>query len=261
LKGSDESDRGVRAITVLRQIACAEKPLTANEIAERTALPKATVYRLCDQLLAAGQIRRQIGGRGFISGPELVELAHEVIAGQSAYIARRAILERVARLTGETCNLVVPGRNAMVYWDRVETKWPLRLQFPIGAQVPFHATATGKMYLALLAPATRDRLLDELELEGFTERTITNHDALDRQLNEIARRGYSLDNEEFIPGVAAVAVPVLTATGACFAALAVQAPTSRMPLTKARTHVGLLQDAAHRLSRGIPESARAKHPA
>ena len=43
---------------MLREIAQSDMPITANEIAERTSLPKATVYRLCEQLLAAGLIKR-----------------------------------------------------------------------------------------------------------------------------------------------------------------------------------------------------------
>jgi len=259
VKLSDESDRSVRVITLLREVAAAEHPLTANEISERTELPKATVYRLCDQLLAAGLIRRQIGGRGFISGPQLIDLAQEVIAGKATYLARHAVLQRVARETGETCNLVVPDRTAMVYWDRVETEWPLRLQLPIGTRVPFHATASGKMYLAMMSAATRARLLHEIDLAAYTERTVTARSDLDHHLNDIAAQRYSLDDEEFITGMTAVAVPVFSASGGCVASLAVHAPKSRMTVEHARAHVPLLIDAASRLSEGIPEHPRAKH--
>ena len=155
MKSGDESDRAVRVISLLHVIASAEHPLTANELSERAELPKATVYRLCDQLLSASLIRRQIGGRGFVPGPRLIDLAEDVLSSRSVYAARHAVLERVARRTGETCNLVIPEGTGMVYWDRVETEWPLRLQLPIGSRVPFHATASGKMYLAMMAPATR----------------------------------------------------------------------------------------------------------
>ena len=250
---NEDPDRSVRVIVLLREVARADVPITANEMSERTGLPKATVYRLCEQLLAADLIRRQIGGRGFVPGQGLVDLSQTVLSGRSVYVARHAVIERVAREIGETCNLVVPERLGMVYWDRVETEWPLRLQLPVGTKVPFHATSSGKLYLASLGEQQCQRLLQEIELEAFTENTITSPEELIEHLIEIGERGYSIDDEEFIAGMTAVAVPVVDQGGRYVASLAVHAPTSRMAVSKAIGYVDVLQDAAGRIGRGIPE--------
>ncbi|MGI9476073.1 MAG: IclR family transcriptional regulator [Hyphomicrobiaceae bacterium] len=250
---SEDPDRSVRVIVLLREVSRAEVPITANEMSERTGLPKATVYRLCEQLLAADLIRRQIGGRGFVPGQGLIDLSQTVLSGRAVYVARHAVLERVAREIGETCNLVVPERTGMVYWDRVETEWPLRLQLPVGSRVPFHATSSGKLYLASLGEQQCQRLLQEIELKAYTENTITAPDELRRHLVKTAERGYSLDDEEFIAGMTAVAVAILDKAGRYVASLAVHAPTSRLSIAQACEHVELLQDAARRIGQGIPE--------
>lgn len=253
MNSNEDPDRSVRVIVLLREVARADVPITANEMSERTGLPKATVYRLCEQLLAADLIRRQIGGRGFVPGQGLVDLSQTVLAGRSVYVARHAVIERVAREIGETCNLVVPERTGMVYWDRVETEWPLRLQLPVGSRVPFHATSSGKLYLASLGDQQCQRLLQEIELEAFTDNTITSPDELTEHLTEIAELGYSLDNEEFIAGMTAVAVPIVDQNGRYVASLAVHAPVSRMTVSQACGYVGVLQDASLRIGQGIPE--------
>ena len=74
--------------------------------------------------------------------------------------------------------------------------------------MPVHATASGKMYLASLDPGQRARLLRELDLSVFTERTMTSPEDLDVHLSRVSEQGYSLDDEEFILGMIAVAVPV-----------------------------------------------------
>ena len=250
---TDDTDRSVRVIVLLQEVAQADTPVTANEIAERTGLPKATVYRLCEQLLGADLIRRQIGGRGFVPGQSLVDLSQAVLSGRAVYAARNATIARVAREIGETCNLVVPHGTGMVYWDRVETEWPLRLQLPIGSRVPQHATASGKLYLASLSETHLERLLQEAELEAFTENTLNTLSKLRPHLKQIAEQGFSLDDEEFIAGMTAVAVPVLDGRGRYAASLAVHAPKSRMPIKDARSHVDLLRDAATRIGNGIPE--------
>lgn len=253
VKASEEADRSVRVIVLLKEVAQADMPITANEISERTGLPKATVYRLCEQLLAADLIRRQIGGRGYIPGQRLVDLSQSVMSGRAVYVARHATIERVAREIGETCNLVVPQGTGMVYWDRVETEWPLRLQLPVGSRVPFHATSSGKLYLASLGKTQCTRLLDEIELQSYTSNTITAPEKLRDHLDEISAQGFSLDNEEFIEGMTAVGVPIVDDTGRYVASLAVHAPSTRMPLDVARGFVAQLRDAASRIGAGIPE--------
>ena len=145
----------------------------------------------------------------------------------------------------------------MVYWDRVETEWPLRLQLPIGTRVPFHATASGKMYLACLPESQCAQLLEEIELQAYTDNTLTSAAALLEEIRIIREQQYSLDDEEFIVEMTAVAVPVLDQTGRYVASLAVHAPKSRMSIDKARNHVTLLHSAARRIGDGVPERLRA----
>jgi len=253
---TEEFDRSNRLVVLLQEVAQAHSPITANEISERTGLPKATVYRMCDQLSSAGLIRRQLGGRGYVPGTALVDLAQTILSGRLVYATRHAILTKVAREIGETCNLVAPDGSAMVYWDRVETEWPLRLQLPIGSKVPLHATASGKMYLASLPASQRKQICSEIELSAYTPNTLTSGPELIEHLAEIHERGYSLDNEEFIVGMTAVAVPVLDKTGRYVASLAVHAPSSRMTIEAAKSYVDQLLSSAAEIGQGIPESKR-----
>ena len=248
-----DANKPYRINVVLTEIANSPNPLTPNEIAERTSLPKATAYRLCDQLREADLIRRQIGGRGFLPGPALYDLSLAVLSGRAVYAARHAVMQGVAGKIGETCNLSIPESTGMVYWDRVESHWPLRMQLPIGTHVPFHATAAGKMYLAGLNVQQRKRFVAELDLHQCTDHTLTSPDDLLTDIAAAKRRGYSIDNEEFLLGMVAVAVPVNDRNGRMVAALAVHAPKIRMSVRAARQHVPILVAAAERISEGVPE--------
>ena len=68
------------------------------------------------------------------------------------HMARRQILLNIANKVKETVNFVVPEASGMNYIDRVETDWAFRIQLPIGTNVPFHCTASGKCFLASLSP-------------------------------------------------------------------------------------------------------------
>jgi DNA-binding IclR family transcriptional regulator len=135
----------------------------------------------------------------------------------------------------------------VVYVDRVETAWPLRMTLTSGSHVPLHCTASGKLLLALLPKASRERLTPQLALNRYTESTITDPKRLAAELARIRANRYATDNEEFHAGLVCVAVPVTGKKRAC-AALAVHAPVSRMPLERALSYLPVLRRAAAAMS-------------
>ena len=180
------------------------------------------------------------------------DLARAVLASSPEQLLRHAVLENVSTEIGETCNLAVPAEGGMVYFDRVETKWPLRHQFlPVGSRVPLHCTASGKLFLSSQAPAARVEMVAGLELEPMTPNTLTSAAALLDALEEIAETGVGTDDEEFIDGMVALAVPILDSKGRLCATLAFHAPTIRMTLDEARVHLPTLEEGAKKLSAAL----------
>jgi len=194
-----------------------------------------------------------------VAGPRLLALAQSLSGGASRAAARHAILAAAARRIGETCNLSIPQDGEMVYLDRVESEWPLRLQLPVGTRVPLHCTASGKLFLSSLAPAPRAAVLRSLTLNAPGPNTITDRDDLNTALDTIRKTQVGTDDQEFLEGMVAVAVPVTDAAGRFFAALAVHAPVMRMSLDQAMTHVPVLREAASQLAElGASEAVAAE---
>jgi DNA-binding IclR family transcriptional regulator len=135
----------------------------------------------------------------------------------------------------------------VVYLDRVEAAWPLRLHFQSGSRVPAHASASGKLLLALLPARTRHRLIDSLPLQRFTPYTLTDPRALEEALKRIRKDSVSTDNEEYLAGTVCVAVPVENKERRVPAALAVHAPLTRMSLAHTLRYVPALRRAAAQL--------------
>ena len=243
--------RSIRVLNILEAVAMADRPMRVADLMTACNLPKATVHRICGLLEEQGYLRRQIGIRGYVPGPKLLDFANLIQASQSHNLFRHAVLEQVARRVGETCNIAIPDGTSMVYWDRVETEWPLRHQLPIGVHVPLHCTANGKLYLSTLTKKQRRGLLSEAGLDSHTPTTITDNDALDEALAEISSTGFSTDNGEFIEGMIAVAVPVTDKLGRFVAGLAMHAPEVRMSLEEAIGHVDILRAAAQELGSDI----------
>src|SRR3546814_15471794 len=96
----------------------------------------------------------------------------------------------------------------MIYWDRVETHWPLKFQLSIGSRVPLHCTAGGKLYLSRLPAERRAKLIAELGLEKRTPHTITDPRRLEEAVREVADEETGVGEEGFIDGRSAVSVHV-----------------------------------------------------
>jgi DNA-binding IclR family transcriptional regulator len=237
----------LKAATVLRHIARAAAPVTLADLTAAVGLPKPTAYRLAALLEVSELIRKDPLTRRYNVGPGLVELGFHAIRNAPSHRNRRLLLERLSEKLNETVNLAILAGDEVMYLDRVEASWPLRMDFKPGSRVPVHCTANGKLLLAYAPPAVRARLLRSIELTPFTAHTITSWPPLLAQLREIHCRGYSEDNEEFLAGVSCLAVPVRNQGGKVVAGLAVSAPLARFSLERARLHLADLRTAADAL--------------
>ncbi len=248
-KQQDKIPPNLRALRIMEILADAGRPLSVAEINEHLGLPKATVHRLCSTLEASGFLARDTHRGRLRPARRLRRIGGGVLATSRMHVARHAVMERVARHIGETLNLAVPEEQGMSYVDRVDTQWPLRFQLPIGSHVPFHCTASGKLFLSAYGDPELAVVLRALELTSEGPNCITRADTLLREIQTIRGRGHSFDNEEFMAGMIAAAVPVRTPSGGFFGALAFHAPLQRMSLGQAAGHLGTLSCGARDLER------------
>ncbi|MEJ6403558.1 IclR family transcriptional regulator [Yoonia sp. 2307UL14-13] len=234
----------LRLLMLLEEVARVGVPVTPSAVNETLGLPKPTIHRLFATAEAEGFLQRDIDGRSYSPGRRMRLLATNTLSSERVRTVRLSILKALATKIGETCNIAIPERDGMYYLDRVETHWPLRIQMPIGTQVPFHCTASGKMYLSTLRTDYLDRLLQNGSFEKKTDRTITDSKELREALAVTRTQGYATDDEEFMQGMSAVAVPILDDRGRLLATLSVHAPRPRSNLTDLIGHLHDLQRAA-----------------
>lgn len=256
----DKGTSFLRVFRILEQVIDANRPLTAAEISDAVGLPRPTTHRLCKMLLKERFLQYEIDGRRMFGGPRLFEFGGRILSGSHLDLERRAILEALAAEIGETCNIAIPEGTRMIYAERVESAWPLRMQLPAGASVPLHCTASGKLYLAQLEPSARHRIVGRLSLSKHTPFTIVDMDQLESELQQIRDQGFATDNEEFIEGLVAVSVPIRDPNGRFCAGLAVHAPKIRMTMEDALARLPALRSAARQIE-SLIEDSTAENPA
>ena len=247
-----ESSPGLRLMQLLDLITRQDKALALPELVALTGWPKPTVHRMLAQLETGGWLQREPGGRHFALAPRLLRLSEAALSTSARQGVRHAVLRQLVSEVGESCNLTALSGADVVYLDRVESAFPLRLELRPGTRVPMHCSASGKLFLAWMNARQRRTLLDGMALPRYTANTLTERAALEAELQVIRRDGHAVDAEEFVDGLVCVAVPVFAPgqrTVRC--ALALQAPAARMTLAQARLQLPRLTLAAQALARTL----------
>lgn len=226
-----------KAVEVLFHLHQEGAPRGVTSIGQALGLPKSTAHRLVTALGRRGLVERDERGR-YRPGMALVALGLGVLEHEPVVGAAEPVLERTAADVGETVFLAAARAGRLRVLDKREGSGFLRASPRVGAEIPLHATAIGKVYLAF-APL----LLESAPLEPFTPRTTVDPAVLERELGRVRNRGWAENEDEWTQGLAGVAAPVLLRERVV-AAVAIAGPTPRLSRDRRGHFVVRVREAA-----------------
>lgn len=212
-----------RAAQLLVHVVESVEPPSVGDLSERTGLPKSTTSRLVGALERQGLVQRDAARGSLRAGPVLQRFARRETGEADLVELAADALDRLAAASGETVNLGVATPHAVEQLDQRDSRHILGSTNWVGRSVPPHGSALGKVFYAYgTLPLPRE------PLEPLAPRTITEPQALERDLETVRARGYATAVEELEPGLWAVAAPVRDARGGVVAALSISGPTVRL---------------------------------
>ncbi len=242
-----ESGRSVlrRALSILDAFEYRDRDITLTELARRTGLPKATVFRMVSELVRWGAVERS--EHGYQLGVRLFMLGEKVPRQCSLRDIALPFLEDLYEATHENVNLGVLHGSDVLFLARVAGHLSSDVVLRVGDTLPAHSTSIGK---ALLAHASHEVVQQVLDggLSRLTPSTVVMPGMFLRQLRTIAERGYSVNSEETHRGVVSVAAPVFGPSGAAVAAISI---TGRLGRVDVHRLAPAVRTAATTLSRVI----------
>ncbi len=229
-----------KAVDVLFHLHGEAAPVGVTELGRALGLPKSSAHRLLTSLARRGLVERDERGR-YAPGFGLVALGLGAVDRDPLVTAARDILQREAAALGETVFLVAARAGKLVVLDKAEGGGFLRASPHVGSEVPLHATAVGKLFLAFGDASAPGRL------ERFTENTPTRRADLDAAVARAQRDGFAHSREEWIAGLSVIAAPVRV-RGRMLGALAVGASTPRLEAGDLSAITQSVRDAADRIA-------------
>ncbi|PHR83802.1 MAG: IclR family transcriptional regulator [Colwellia sp.] len=247
VKRREKSSAISRVLEIIESISSAERPLSPADLSLKLDIPKPSIHRLIKQLESEGYL--QVNMRGLLVPAErLHKISLDVIYNSRFKTLRQTILQKLTDEVGETCGIAIPNGSDMVYYDRIQTNWPLQVHLPIGSHTPIWCTASGKLYLSSIEKKRRELIIRNLPLTQYTRNTLTSVDQLEKSIEETLANDYATDSEEFIDGMVAISIPIRGINGRLGACLFVHAPVIRKSIDELLKFEPLMRNAADELS-------------
>jgi IclR family KDG regulon transcriptional repressor len=237
----------IRILEVLGQ----EHGMGVTRISRMLELPKSSVHDILTTLHNDGLVEKD-GERSYYSlGLRLFELGNMARANLELRRIATPYMRSLNEDLDETVHLTILDGWEVLYIDCFESVKQLRTYSVIGVRAPLHCTAVGKAILAHFSEKQVSQMIKTMGLARFTDNTITDRSTLDRDLTEIRRRGYAVDNAEHEDGVRCVGAPIRNHEAQVIASISVSGPSQRMTVERDSMVGELLTSKTDEISRRL----------
>jgi DNA-binding IclR family transcriptional regulator len=214
-------------MSILQIIGDSPRTYGMAELCKVAKLPRATVYRIADALRAEGLVADAPSGNKLVLGPRLINLASRSWATFDLRTTAHPFIEKLRDETGETVHLAVPSGTEMVYIDKLESPQTVRMTSRIGTRITLYSSSVGKAFLAALPADEQKEIVERIKFKRYTPHTIIQRKALEAELKETRRRGYSFDREETELEIRCIGAAIVNATGRPVGGISVSVPKYR----------------------------------
>jgi IclR family acetate operon transcriptional repressor len=197
---------------------------TVSELARAAGLSKSAAYSILQTMLAHRYVADSGSGmsRRYRLGMALARLGDLVVSQVGLRDVAMPVLRSLTEATGLTSRAAVLDAPYAVVVGRVDVpNATVRFAAGLGKREYLHCSAVGKAMLATLRQDEVRSVVEQTGLPGKTGKTITDADALLRELALVADRGYAVDDEEDTEGVFCVGAAVTNHAGECVGAISV----------------------------------------
>jgi DNA-binding IclR family transcriptional regulator len=227
-------------------------PANLKQLASETRLHPSTAHRILSVMVGNRLVDRIEPGT-YRLGIRLLELGTLVRSRISVREEALPHMQSLHQALGETINLSVRHDDEVVYIERIsDNSSMMRVVQIIGARAPLHITAVGKVFLAEDGPEKCANYARRTGLPRYTDNTLTDADALGKELERVRRQGYAFDNEEAEKGVSCIGAGIYNDEGRLVAGLSVSAPSDRLN----RMWASQVRQTAEGISRAIGHQPR-----
>lgn len=202
-------------------------PATLSEIANSFDMPASTAHIHLSTLVETDYIIKDDNNQ-YRCSLLFLRTGGQIRNQIPLYQAAKPEIDDLQEQVGEIANVGVEENGYMVQLYKTETVESIDDNAPTGACFHLHTTATGKAILSQLSEDRINNIIQRRGLPEFTNDTITKKEELLSELQEIRKRGYSINHGEHYVGVCAIGTSILNGSEEVLGAISISGPLSRI---------------------------------
>jgi DNA-binding IclR family transcriptional regulator len=244
-----------KAFRILHTIADSPNGLGVSELAKQLKIGKSTVHGITSALEELGVLIRDPKRKKYSIGFTLLELRKKAYGKMELRDVAKIPMEKLMEKIGETVFLGILSGDHVTILDRVESHHDMKITSPPGTRLPLIAGATGKVFLSQLEEKKAKEMIQKVGLVKFTPKSIVDQKKFFKEVEEVKKRGYAMDDEEYMLGVKAIAAPIQTSSPP-LAAIWVVGFTSSLNDQKMEKVISEIQKTAQEISDAMRDHVR-----
>jgi DNA-binding IclR family transcriptional regulator len=198
-----------KCFSILELMSETKRPLGFTEIVRELDLNKSTVFNILHTLNDLGVLDKRPDGL-FNLGSKLFILGNAAAVGSELIQTVHPYLEKINReYMLSTFFGILSGKDVIII-DKADNAQKIKISSEIGMKIPVFAGVAGKALLSQLPESVFDEIIKNHKVRKYTRNTITDTDILREEILKVRETGIAYDMEEYIEGLIAAAVPVVT---------------------------------------------------
>ncbi len=221
------------------------------ELAARLGMSRSTAHRYAATLAALGYLE-QDAGRRYRLTPRAADPGLALLGAMKLRTRARPLLAELRALTGRTVSIAILYDREIMLLERLRGRrgglLEIDLRLGSASRLPAFCTAMGKVLLAQLASAERQRRLASLAPGPRGPNVLTSEPEICMALERARVDGFAIDKEELEAHMCSIAVPVLDQAEGVLAALDVAMADGTYSLDELTVLAGQMQLTAGRIA-------------
>ena len=216
-----------RALSILEIYKEERRELSLKEIAQEMGISKSTTFGLVNTLSNLGYLQQNRENAKYSLGFKILSLSNAVQKNNILVQIVRPYLQSLSDEFQETLHCAIEENGTVMYIDKIEAIRSVYIKSEIGTKNYLHCTAVGKCFLSHMPEDRVEKLLNG-KLRKLTYNTITSKTKLKKEIENVCKKGFALDNEETELGLICIAVPVFNDKKEVIVAVSLSGPSSRL---------------------------------
>ena len=240
-----------KTLDILEALAESQSYMGVRELNRKTGLSVSSIYRILTELQDRGYVLKNPENKKYRIGSKTLTLTKNMMnrPGNMMYLVR-VYMSELNLNTKETIHLAyLCDECSGMYLSKIDTLHEIGLLSKVGRKFPLYCTGAGKALLAYSPESFVNNYFQKAKMEKLTPNTLYTPEMLEKELIEIRKKGFAIDDEEHHLNTVCVAAPIFDSDGTVIASISIAAPKYRMPLEQLTQFAGILVERTQALSR------------